>query len=164
MQVNEKINWRRFSFVSLKSWILKDVILKLFKQIWVLKPPTLQNELRQVSFLCIPRTTTSLHLFGRLRCTCKKVSWTTTKKMKQRFSNKNKIMKNLLKSRRKSLGVLRLNKIMSNLLTISKYLQLNCYQIQQLPAIVKNSMVNKKHCFEHAERFHVLHFTYHLRD
>ena len=33
---------------------------------------------------------------------------------------------------------------MSKLLTISKCLQLNCYQIQLL-AIVKNSIVNKKH-------------------
>ena len=48
---------------------------------------------------------------------------------------------------------------MSKLLTISKCLQLNRYQIQQLLAIVKNSMVNKKHCFEHAERFHISHIT-----
>ena len=49
------------------------------------------------------------------------------------------------------------------MLTKSKCLQLNCYQIQQLLAIVKNSMVNKKHCFENAEGFHLLHFTYPLR-
>ena len=57
---------------------------------------------------------------------------------------------------------MRLNKIMSKLLTRSKCLQLNCYQIQQLLAIVKNSMVKKKHFFEHAKRFHISHFKYHL--
>ena len=37
---------------------------------------------------------------------------------------------------------MRLNKIMFNLLTISKCLQLNCYPIQQLLAIVKDNMIN----------------------
>ena len=44
---------------------------------------------------------------------------------------------------------------MLKLLTKSKCLKLNCYQIQQLLAIAKNGVVNKKHCFEHAERFHI---------
>ena len=57
----------------------------------------------------------------------------------------------------KNLDILRLKKIMSKLLTISKYLKLNCYQIQQLLAIVTLFWTCR-------ERFYISHFnTYHLR-
>ena len=121
----------------------------------------MQKELHQVSFLCISRTTTSLHFFGWLHCSCKKVS-TTTKSETKIFKQKDFIKKLVQSQREQNSGIFRLNKIISKLLTISKCLQLNCYQIQQLLAIVENCMVNKKHCFENAERFHISHFTYHL--
>ena len=54
-----------------------------------------------------------------------------TKIFKQR-----RFHKKLVQSQReKNLGVLRLNQIMPKLLTISKRLQFNCWQIQELPAI-----------------------------
>ena len=99
--------------------------------------------------------------FGWLHCSCKKVS-TTTKSETKIFKQKDFIKKLVQSQREQNSGIFRLNKIISKLLTISKCLQLNCYQIQQLLAIVENCMVNKKHCFENAERFHISHFTYHL--
>ena len=84
------------------------------------------------------------------------------KKWNKDFQTKRFHKKLVQSQREQNSGIFRLNKIISKLLTISKCLQLNCYQIQQLLAIVKNCMVNKKHCFENAERFHISHFTYHL--
>ena len=81
------------------------------------------------------------------------------KKWNKDFQTKRFHKKLVQSQREQNSGIFRLNKIISKLLTISKCLQLNCYQIQQLLAIVKNSMVNKKHCFEHAERFHISHIT-----
>ena len=55
------------------------------------------------------------------------------KRVKQRFSNKKDFIKHLFKvNEKKNSGILRLNKIMSKLLTISKCLQLNCQYIQHL--------------------------------
>ena len=70
-----------------------------------MQPSTLRNELLQVSFLCISRATTALHLF-----------WAATlflqesfinhyyKKAKQRFSNKKDFVKTYSKLTRKKLG------------------------------------------------------------
>ena len=48
-------------------------------------------------------------------------------KVKQGFSNKKDFVKNLFKfNEKKNSAILKLNKLMSKLLTVSKYLQLNC--------------------------------------
>ena len=49
-----------------------------------------------------------------------------------------------------------INQIISNLLTLSKRFQLNCQQTTAVVSIVTLY-------FEHAERSHISHFTYHLR-
>ena len=59
---------------------------------------------------------------------------------------------------RKNSSVLRLNQIMSKLLTISKCWQLNCQQIQQLFATVTLFWICRT--FSH---FRISHFSYHLK-
>ena len=69
------------------------------------------------------------------------------------FKQKRFLKKLVQSQQEKNSGILILNKIMSKLLTISKCLQLNCWQIQQLLAIVT--------LFWTCRAFS--HFTYHLR-
>ena len=80
-------------------------------------------------------------------------------KVKQRFPSQKDFIKRLFKGQREKTkkeansGILKLNKIMSKLLTVSKCFQLSCYKIQQLLAIVT--------LFWTCRAFS--HFTYHLR-
>ena len=72
--------------------------------------------------------------------------------MKQIF-DENRFIKNLFKVNEKNnSGVLRINQIIYELITLSKGLQLNCYQIATVVSIVTLY-------FEHAE-----YFTYHVRN
>ena len=72
--------------------------------------------------------------------------------MKQNF-DENRFIKNLFKVNEKNnSGVLRINQIIYELITLSKGLQLNCYQIAAVVSIVTLY-------FEHAECF-----TYHMRN
>ena len=92
-----------------------------------MQPSTLRNELLQVSFLCISRATTALHLFWAATLFLQEsFIYYYYKKVKQRFSNKKDFVKTCSKSTRKNFGILGLNKMMSKLLTVSKCLQLNC--------------------------------------
>ena len=69
--------------------------------------------------------------FGRLHCyevtLVKKYNKTQLQKVKQRFSTEKDFIEYLFKvNEKKNLGVLRLNQVMSKVLTLSKYSQLNC--------------------------------------
>ena len=63
---------------------------------WVLQPPTLQNELPQASFPCISKATTAKFLQESFKNH-------DYKKVKQRFSNKKEIVKNLFKVNEKKI-------------------------------------------------------------
>ena len=65
-----------------------------------------------------------------------KIKTTTKKQTNKDFRQKRLTNKLALSQREKNSCVLRLNQILSKLLTISKCLQLNCKQIQKLFAIV----------------------------
>ena len=60
-----------------------------------------------------------------------------------------------LVSEKNNSGVSRINQIMPKLLTLIKCLQLKCYRIQQLFALL--------HYFEYAAHFHISRFINHLR-
>ena len=98
-------------------------------------------------------------VFGRLHCyevLVKKCNKPLLQKSEKKFLDQERFVKNLLKVNEKNnAGISRINQIMSKLLTLSKCLQLNCQQIQLLFPLL--------HYFEHAEHFHISHFTNNLR-
>ena len=89
----------------------------------------MQNELPQDSFLCISKTTTTLDFFffGGYIVLGRKFQKPLLQKSETKISKPKVFRKTLVQSEReKKSGILRLNKIKSKLLTVSKCLQLNC--------------------------------------
>ena len=97
-------------------------------EIWVLQPPPLQKELLQVSFLGIYRAATLGNNFWAAILLWsysykKSIINHCYKKVKQRFSTKKDLYKNLLKvSKKNNSDISRINQIMSKLLVLSKRL------------------------------------------
>ena len=100
-----------------------------------MNPPTLQKN------WVLPEQLLSYIIFEQLYCyeatLVKKYNKLLQQKSETKISTKKRFIKNLLKvNEKKTLGVLRLYQIRFKLLTLSKCLQFNCYQIQRLLAIV----------------------------
>ena len=118
----------------------------------VLNPPTLQQKKKWI----LPEQLLSYIIFEQLYCyevtLVKKYNKPLLQKSETKISTKKRFIKNLLKiNEKKNSGVLRLNQIMFKLLTISK-----C----SLIASKFTGCLQLLHCFEHAEHFHISHFTY----
>ena len=90
--------------------------------------PTLQKELPQLVFRVFPEQLLPFIFFWAVSQKKFHKSPLQKSKKEQRFSKKKKSFdKNLFQSQGKKIsGILKLNKVMSKLLTISKCLQLNC--------------------------------------
>ena len=115
----------------------------------------------QVSFPGIYRKTTLSNNFRCLHCygvtLVKKCNKPLLQINETKILDQRRFIKDLFKVNEKNnLGVLGINQIMSKFLTLSKRFQLNCQQITSVVCIVILY-------FEHAERSHISHFTYHLR-
>ena len=146
LQTNENIQGSFPLLVTLKADFWKIALLKLSKKISlqpisiayrVLERSTLQKKLPQVSFLGIFRANTLPHNFWAAillwSSSCKKSLLNHYyKEWIIRFPTKKHFIKNLLKVNKE----MRLNQIMSELITLSQCLQLNCKQIQQLFAFL----------------------------
>ena len=113
----------------------------LFEPTFCLYPPALQQELLQVSFLGIYRTTKVPNNFWRLHCYGVTLVKKCNKQQLQISETNNfdqtRYIKDLFKVNEKNnSGVLGINQIMSTLLTLIKRFQLNCYQITAVVCIV----------------------------
>ena len=91
----------------------------------------MQKELPQLSFLGIHRTATLPHNFWAYMCSkvtlVKKCNKPQLQKRETKIFDQKRVTKNLFKVNEKiNSGVLRINQIMSKLLTLSKSSQLNC--------------------------------------
>ena len=112
---------------------------------------------RKLNFQVFPEQLFYHIIFGRLHCyvvtLVKNIINHYYKKVKQKFSTKKDLY--LFKVNEKSnSGVLRINQLMSKLLTISKRSRLNCQQIQQLLSLL-HYIMNMPCIFT----FHILHTT-----
>ena len=127
-----KNNWRRFSFVSNLLW--KDDFCNMFSLKFSRKFESYnfqhcKKELPEVSFLYISRKPTALHfLWAAILLLQKSFINHYLQKSETKVFKQKRFHKKLAQSQRekKNSCILRLNKIMSKLLTLSKCMQSNC--------------------------------------
>ena len=137
MHVNEKIIGEGFPLlVTLKSLLLFPYTFQANLSF------TTSNIAKRTGaklvFCVFPEKNTALHFFlGGYIALVKKFHKPLLQKIETKIFKEKRFHKNLVQSKReKNSSILRLNKIMCELLTTSKCLQLNCLQIQELLAIV----------------------------